>query len=94
MLYNVYNKERRIHIMKAFEKIIGYENEKQELFRLCDTLKNGEKYTSLGVSTPKAVLLHGKPGLGKTLMAKALIEESGRECFPCRKTVLTVSLLL
>ena len=71
--------------MKKFEAIIGYETEKEELMRLCDVMKNKEKYSALGVEMPKAILLHGEPGLGKTLMAKTLIEESGRKCFSCKK---------
>ena len=71
--------------MKKFEAIIGYETEKEELMRLCDVMRNKEKYSALGVEMPKAILLHGEPGLGKTLMAKTLIEESGRKCFSCKK---------
>lgn len=71
--------------MKNFQAIIGYETEKEELARLCDIMKNRERYLALGVKMPKAILLHGKPGLGKTLMATALIEESGRKCFSCKK---------
>lgn len=71
--------------MKKFEVIIGYETEKEELMRLCDIMRNKEKYSALGVEMPKAILLHGEPGLGKTLMAKTLIEESGRKCFSCKK---------
>lgn len=71
--------------MKSFEKIIGYEKEKMELIRLCDTMKNKQKYIDLGIELPQTLLICGEPGLGKTLMAKALIEESGRNCFPCKK---------
>lgn len=71
--------------MDAFEKIYGYEREKNELIRLCDTLCNREKYRALGISLPKAILLYGDPGLGKTLMAKALIQQSGRKVFSCKK---------
>jgi cell division protease FtsH len=71
--------------MKKFEEIIGYETEKEELIRLCDIMKNKEKYSMLGVEMPKAILLHGEPGVGKTLMAETLIEESGRKCFSCKK---------
>lgn len=35
--------------MSAFDKVIGYENEKKELFQLCDMAKNPEKYKKLGV---------------------------------------------
>lgn len=71
--------------MEGFETIIGYETEKEELMRLCDGMKNKEKYSALGVEMAKAILLHGEPGLGKTLMAKTLIEASGRNCFSCKK---------
>lgn len=71
--------------MNSFDKVIGYESEKEELLRLCDVLKNNTKYLRLGVKTPKAILLHGEPGLGKTLMAKAFIAETGRKVFHCKK---------
>lgn len=72
--------------MSAFDKIYGYEKEKKELLYICDMMNNPDKYRNFGVEIPKAVLLHGAPGLGKTLMAKAMIEESGRTSFACRKT--------
>lgn len=71
--------------MENFEEIIGYETEKEELMRLCDVLKNKEKYSALGIEMPRAILLHGVPGVGKTLMAKTLIEKSERKCFSCKK---------
>lgn len=71
--------------MNSFSKIIGYASEKDEMLRLCDVLKNSEKYVRLGVKIPKAVLLYGEPGLGKTLMAKAFIAETGRKVFHCKK---------
>ncbi len=71
--------------MSAFDKVIGYEKEKEELYQLCDMAKNPEKYAVLGVKLPRGILLHGVPGVGKTLMASALIEEMGRVCYTCRK---------
>ena len=65
--------------MSAFDKVIGYEKEKEELYQLCDMAKNPEKYAALGVKLPRGILLHGVPGGGKTLMASALIEAMGRE---------------
>ena len=72
--------------MNAFDSIIGYDSLKEELQRIADTLKNLEVYEALGVSAPKGLLLHGEPGVGKTTMAKALVEASGREAFFCRKS--------
>lgn len=71
--------------MNEFYKIFGYENEKQEMLRLCDVLCRREKYEALGITLPKAILLYGEPGLGKTLMAKAFIAETGRKVFNCKK---------
>ena len=71
--------------MSAFDKVIGYEKEKEELFQLCDMVKNPEKYATLGVKLPRGILFHGVPGVGKTLMASALVEEMGRVCYTCRK---------
>ena len=72
--------------MNAFERIVGYSEIKQELVQIADTMKNRDVYRELGVSTPRGLLLYGNPGLGKTLMAKCLIEASGRTAFICRKT--------
>lgn len=72
--------------MSAFDKVIGYESIKRELVQIADTLKNREVYEALGVSPPRGLLLHGEPGVGKSLMAQCLIEESGIEAFVCRKS--------
>lgn len=71
--------------MKEFDRIIGYEEEKLELERICDIMRNTEKYHNLGVVTPRGCLIQGEPGLGKTLMATSFIEASGRKTFTCRK---------
>lgn len=71
--------------MKSFEAIIGYETEKEQLMQICDMATSPAKYAALGVNLPRGVLLHGVPGVGKTLMATALIEEMGRRCFTVRK---------
>lgn len=73
--------------MSAFDKIIGYEKEKEELCQLCDMAKNPEKYAALGVNLPRGILLYGVPGVGKTLMATALLDEmdKGRKRYILRK---------
>ena len=73
--------------MSAFDKVIGYEKEKEELYQLCDMAKNPEKYAALGVKLPRGILLYGVPGVGKTLMATALLDEmdNGRKRYVLRK---------
>ena len=68
-----------------FELIIGYEDVKAELRMALDTIKNPEKYKKLGAKPPRGILLHGDPGVGKTVLSKAFLEASGRKCFICRK---------
>ena len=71
--------------MSEFDKVIGYEEIKNELMLYCDVLKYPQKYKELGVKTPSGILLVGSPGLGKTLMAKCFIAESGCKTFTLRK---------
>ena len=71
--------------MRALDRVIGYESIKVELYRIIDIFHNPEKYKALGVSVPKGFILDGEPGIGKTLMAKAFIEESGRKNYVIRK---------
>ena len=71
--------------MSEFDRIIGYEEEKLEMMRYADALKNPEKYRNLGATTPTGVFLFGKPGVGKTLMAECFIAESGCKAFTIRK---------
>ena len=72
--------------MNKFSQVIGYEEIKNELLRIADTLQDRERYEALGAHPPQGVLLHGEPGVGKTLMANCLIESSGLTAFTCRKT--------
>lgn len=72
--------------MRAFDKVIGYETIKAELMRVCDMVHNREAYKRLGAKLPNGILLYGQAGLGKTLMAKSLIEECGITSYTVRKT--------
>lgn len=69
----------------AFERVIGYEDLKRELELICDVIRNYEKYKSFGVATPKGLLLYGEPGVGKSLVADCLIEDTKRPVFVIRK---------
>ena len=71
--------------MRELDKVIGYDSIKQELYKIIDIFQNPEKYKALGVSAPNGIMLDGDPGIGKTLMAKSIIKESGRKAFVIRK---------
>lgn len=73
--------------MDAFDKIIGYQSIKKELAILADMMRNRDKYTKLGVTMPRGILLYGDPGVGKTLMANCLIEASRRKVYTIRKDI-------
>ena len=68
-----------------FDSVIGYDDLKLELARVLDIIRNPERYSALGVKTPSGILLHGAPGVGKTLFANEFLKASGRPCFVCRK---------
>jgi cell division protease FtsH len=72
--------------MKEFNNIIGYESIKQELYRICDMVKNRAAYERLGANLPRGVMLYGAPGLGKSMMATALMEACGASSFTLRRS--------
>lgn len=61
----------------TFDDVAGVDEVKIELSELVDFLKNPKKYKEFGVKMPKGVLMVGPPGVGKTLIAKAVAGEAG-----------------
>ena len=66
--------ERKTKI--TFDDIAGLDEEKEELKEIVEFLKKPKKFTEMGAKIPKGVLLYGKPGTGKTLIAKAIAGEA------------------
>lgn len=61
----------------TFNDVAGITETKKELEEVVDFLKNPSKYRKIGARTPKGVLLFGPPGVGKTLLARAVAGEAG-----------------
>lgn len=79
--------------MNGFDKVIGYDAIKLEIARICDVIKNSDKYQKLGVKIPKGLLLYGEPGVGKTLIANSFIEECGKNVMFAEKICQMMNLL-
>jgi cell division protease FtsH len=61
----------------TFDDVAGIDEAEQELVEVVDFLKDPQKYTRLGGTAPKGILLVGPPGTGKTLLARAVAGEAG-----------------
>ncbi|WP_410369085.1 ATP-dependent metallopeptidase FtsH/Yme1/Tma family protein [Campylobacter concisus] len=59
-----------------FSDVAGISEVKSELSEIVDFLKNPQKYRNFGIKMPKGVLMVGPPGVGKTLVAKAVAGEA------------------
>ena len=73
----VYGSEADNNTNTTFDDVAGLDEEKSELLEIVDFLKKPEKFKAMGARTPRGVLLCGKPGTGKTLIAKAIAGEAG-----------------
>lgn len=61
----------------TFNDIGGISDVKQELQEIIDFLRNPARFKSFGARMPRGVLLIGPPGVGKTMIAKAVAAEAG-----------------
>lgn len=61
--------------MNAFDRIAGYEKEKEELAALVELFNHRKKYELKGATLPKGIIFYGPAGTGKTLFAEVLAQE-------------------
>ncbi|XP_034256949.1 ATP-dependent zinc metalloprotease YME1L isoform X2 [Thrips palmi] len=72
--FNAFNSEE---VNVTFDDFRGCEQVKNELKTVVNSLKNPKTFSQLGARAPKGVLMVGEPGVGKTLLARAIAGEAG-----------------
>ena len=73
----VYDADKSENTHITFKDVAGLDEEKNELIEIVDFLKQPKKFHDMGAKIPRGILLCGKPGTGKTLIAKAIAGEAG-----------------
>ena len=80
MSFGMGKSNARIYVQSSdgirFSDVAGEDEAKENLAEIVDYLHNPKKYTDVGASMPKGVLLVGPPGTGKTMLAKAVAGEA------------------
>lgn len=78
-----FNFKRYDFVTTRLSDVAGLTEAKHELAEVIDFLKRPSRYSALGAKLPKGVLLDGPPGVGKTLLAKAVAGEAGVPFVSC-----------
>ena len=80
MMFNMGKSNAKIYVKSSdgihFSDVEGVDEAEENLKEIVDYLGNPSKYSEIGASMPKGVLLVGPPGTGKTMLAKAVAGEA------------------
>ncbi|MBQ7923045.1 MAG: ATP-dependent metallopeptidase FtsH/Yme1/Tma family protein, partial [Clostridia bacterium] len=80
MMFNMGKSNAKVYVKSSngikFSDVAGEDEAKENLTEIVDYLHNPSKYTDIGASMPKGILLVGPPGTGKTMLAKAVAGEA------------------
>ncbi len=80
MMFNMGKSNAKIYVKSSngikFSDVAGEDEAKENLTEIVDYLHNPHKYSEIGASMPKGILLVGPPGTGKTMLAKAVAGEA------------------
>lgn len=68
--------QRELSVNTRLRDVAGLTEAKHEVIEVIDFLKHPKRFQELGAKLPKGVLLNGPPGVGKTLLAKAVAGEA------------------
>lgn len=66
----------------TLDDIAGYPEEKKELGKVINLIKNYDRYREMGIQVPRGIILQGPPGCGKTLIASVIAAECGVPFIP------------
>ncbi len=80
MMFNMGKSHAKVYVQSSdgikFSDVAGEDEAKEALSEVVDYLHDPKKYTDIGASMPKGILLVGPPGTGKTMLAKAVAGEA------------------